>query len=256
MDEKSNENREWKSIIETYDGDPDEPVFFQTAQDFEERRKQKQAEAIWGDTAVEEKMDFAKAEADGREKFAAGRESGEEGVKPAEAAEPAEQVQDVIIQPDLLRKQECLEPTAEKIQTDSTASVGTIPVNTGINPEDPHYAYYEPDPYYEYGYGSEPEPVGMSENGKDDGSGLGMTSMITGICSLVLGCCGLTYLLSLLSIITGICCLSRKQKSGSAKTFSIIGIICGALALLAKISTIVLAYGMSFLTYFIAVCLR
>lgn len=250
MDEKNSESRELKGIIETYDGDPDEQVFFQTVQDFEEKAKQKQAEAIWGEVAFEENADFSKTEVVSREKSDnVEKDCDSESVKAeagfvqsVEGMQTAETMQTFGV----LRE-------AEGMQTTDVGNGGTIPVNAGINPNDPHYIYYEPDPYYEYGYGTEPEPVGMSENGKDDGSGLGMTSMITGICSLVLSCCGLTYLLSLIAIITGICCLNRKQKTGSAKTFSIIGIICGALALLAKIFAIVLTYCLSFLTYFAVV---
>lgn len=206
MDERNEEKKELNNIIETYDGDPDDLVFFQTEQDIEERWKQEQAESIWGGTTL---------------------------------TQPEE-----LVQPDTHAQ------AGDLMQLDTYAGSElpkqAVPENQGINPEDPHYAYYEPDPYYEYGFGAEPEPVGMSEKGGDDGTGLGVTSMVSGICGILMNCCGLTYIFSLLAIITGICCLCRKYKSGTAKTFSIIGIICGALTLVMAILSTV--FGM-FLVY-------
>ena len=82
------------------------------------------------------------------------------------------------------------------------------------------------------------------EKGKD-GMGLGTASMVTGICSIFFGCCGLQYVLSIAALATGICCLVRKKKSGTAKAFAIAGIVCGALALLGGILQIVATAGMS-----------
>ena len=48
-EEKLEEKKEQRKIIESYDGDPDDLVFFQTEQDFAEQAKQKQAESIISD---------------------------------------------------------------------------------------------------------------------------------------------------------------------------------------------------------------
>lgn len=152
---------------------------------------------------------------------------------------------------------EAVEQTIDENVTDTTEQLKTQEKQPEIQtkqPEvqafdinDPHYENYEPDLYYEYGQGAEPEPIGMPDEKGKDGMGLGTASMVTGICSIFLGCCGLQYVLSIAALTTGICCLVRKKKSGTAKSFAIAGIVCGALALLGGILQIVATTGMSML---------
>lgn len=215
-EEKLEEKKEQRKIIESYDGDLDDLVFFQTEQDFAEQAKQKQAESIWGKEEVSVQPEgnpdgqMVAGEISDSQAFIGGMLDGQavaEGIK------------------------------------DSQAVAGEIPENRGIDPNDPHYVNYEPDPYYEYGYGEEPEPIGMPGGKKGDGTGLGIASMVTGICSIVFGCCGLQYVLSLAAIILGICGLTRKNKPQNAKVFSIIGIVLGALTLAVFVFGIIFSFG-------------
>ena len=215
-EEKLEEKKEQRKIIESYDGDLDDLVFFQTEQDFAEQAKQKQAESIWGKEEVSVQPEgnpdgqMVAGEISDSQAFIGGMLDGQavaEGIK------------------------------------DSQAVAGEIPENRGIDPNDPHYVNYEPDPYYEYGYGEEPEPIGMPGGKKGDGTGLGIASMVTGICSIVFGCCGLQYVLSLTAIILGICGLTRKNKPQNAKVFSIIGIALGALTLAVFVFGIIFSFG-------------
>ena len=212
-EEKLEEKKEQRKIIESYDGDPDDLVFFQTEQDFAEQAKQKQAESIWG----KEEGSVQPEENSGQQ---AGMPDGQAAVGEMSGGQIA----------------------AGEIP-DSQAVTGEIPENRGIDPNDPHYVNYEPDPYYEYGYGEEPEPIGMTGGKKGDGTGLGIASMVTGICSIVFGCCGLQYVLSLTAIILGICGLTRKNKTQNAKVFSIIGIVLGALTLAVSVFGIIFSFG-------------
>lgn len=144
--------------------------------------------------------------------------------------------------------------TDTNIDTDTASPVITVheeqlsdsqrpPEIQAFDINDPHYENYEPDLYYEYGQGMEPEPIGMPNNGKEEGTGLGVASMVTGICSILLGCCGMQYLLSIAALVTGICCLAKKNKSGTAKTFSIVGIVCAALSLLGGVLKAIITLG-------------
>lgn len=232
-EEKLEEKKEQRKIIESYDGDPDDLVFFQTEQDFAEQAKQKQAESIWG----KEEGSVQPEENSGQQ---AGMPDGQAAVGEMSGGQ--------IATGEIPDSQAVIGgmPDGQAVAggiPDSQAVTGEIPENRGIDPNDPHYVNYEPDPYYEYGYGEEPEPIGMPGGKKGDGTGLGIASMVTGICSIVFGCCGLQYVLSLTAIILGICGLTRKNKPQNAKVFSIIGIVLGALTLAVSVFGIIFSFG-------------
>lgn len=292
-EEKLEEKKEQRKIIESYDGDPDDLVFFQTEQDFERQAKQKQADSIWGKADVSsterDMQDLAnvlptepvqpEGKSDGQAvaggildsqitaggmldgqaviggvtdsqtviggipggQMNAGEVPGSQtviGGMPGGQMNVGEMLGSQTVIGEIPDSQAVIGETAG-----SQAVAGEIPENRGIDPNDPHYANYEPDPYYEYGYGEEPEPIGMPGGKKGDGTGLGIASMVTGICSIVFGCCGLQYVLSLTAIILGICCLTRKNKPQNVKVFSIIGIVLGALTLAVFVFGMIFSFG-------------
>lgn len=277
MDERNEEKlegkKEQRKIIESYDGDPDDLVFFQTEQDFAEQAKQKQAESIWG-----------KEEESVQPEGNPGQQAGMPDGQTVAGGIPGSQIavggitDSPVTGGEMPGSQTVIGGIADSQMAvgemsggqiaaggiadspitgggipdsqaviggipDSQAVTGEIPENRGIDPNDPHYVNYEPDPYYEYGYGEEPEPIGMPGGKKGDGTGLGIASMVTGICSIVFGCCGLQYVLSLTAIILGICGLTRKNKPQNAKVFSIIGIVLGALTLAVSVFGIIFSFG-------------
>ena len=247
MDERTEEKLEGKNeqrrIIDSYDGDPDDLVFFQTEQDFAEQAKQKHAESIWG-------KEEESVQPEGNQGQQAGTPDGEPiagGIPDSQmvAERIADSQMDVGEMPGVQIPVEGITDgqTAAGGVPDSQTAIGEIPENRGIDPNDPHYMNYEPDPYYEYGYGEEPEPIGMPGDKNGEGTGLGVASMVTGICSIVLGCCGLQYVLSLTAIVLGICCLTRKNKTQNAKVFSIIGIVLGALILAVSVLGMIFSFG-------------
>lgn len=188
------ENQENKnSIIESYDGDPDDLVFFQPPETEDE--------------------DY-----EGYEDY---EELEEEVV--LEAGDRMQQEQSQAGQSVVMNvATEKLTSHMAKPKTDSVSKVeGNIDLN------DPHYANFEWDPYYDFGYGKEPEAKGMHE--KKGASTLGIVSFCTGIGSTFLMCCGMQYVLSLAAIVTGIWCLCMKGNAKSTKVFAIIGIICACL---------------------------
>lgn len=262
-EEKLEEKKEQRKIIESYDGDPDDLVFFQTEQDFAEQAKQKQAESIWGkeEGSVQPEGNPGQQAGMPDGQMVTGEISGSQTViggipdsQTVAGGMPGSQIavggiaDSPIIGGGIPDSQAVIGgiPDGQAVAggiPDSQAVTGEIPENRGIDPNDPHYVNYEPDPYYEYGYGEEPEPIGMPGGKKGDGTGLGIASMVTGICSIVLGCCGLQYVLSLTAIVLGICCLTRKNKTQNAKVFSIIGIVLGALILAVSVLGMIFSFG-------------
>lgn len=165
MNEKQQELKDNQNqIIESYDGSPEEVVFFQTPEQLVVNEGERRRQEIWGD---------------------------EPGVLESESQ-----------------------------------NAGNRELSGGIDVTDPHYANYKPDPYYEYGYGSEPQPKRKAEGGRSQ-SVLPGLSFGMGIASYVL-CCGvISYVIAAGAIGTGIAGLMQKDKTTTDKVFSIIGISTG-----------------------------
>lgn len=186
------ENQENKRIIiDSYDGDPDDVVFFQSP-NAEESQKDDGVKEVFMEETTQEDL--------------------------------KENLREMVIQ-------QLTEETVEdeKKQEEPEAAPEHQPLGY-IDVNDPHYANYQPDPYYEYGYGPEPKAKKLEE--KQESSTLGIISFCTGIGSIFLGCCGFQYLLGLTALVTGIWCLCLKGNSKSTKVFAIIGIICGCIPFL------------------------
>ena len=133
-------------------------------------------------------------------------------------------------------------PQADAIQADTVNTMG-ISGPGEIDVTDPHYVNYKPDPYYEYGYGSEPQPKKHIIEGKGQ-SVLSAISLGTEIASLLLFCCGFSFLISLAAIGTGIVGLCEKEKTTGTKAFCIIGISCGGLALATRVISMIYSIAM------------
>lgn len=187
-------NKSQGRAIESYDGSPEDVVFYQTPEQLELQESEKRRQAIWGEEAE------------------------------AAATEPEN-------------------PQADTIY--DTASVNTMGISGPgeIDVTDPHYVNYKPDPYYEYGYGSEPQPKKHIIEGKGQ-SVLSAISLGTGIASLLLFCCGFSFLISLAAVGTGIAGLCEKEKTTGTKVFCIIGISCGGLALATRVISMIYSIAM------------
>ena len=187
-------NKSQGRAIESYDGSPEDVVFYRTPEQLELQESEKRRQAIWGEEAE------------------------------AAATEPEN-------------------PQADTIY--DTASVNTMGISGPgeIDVTDPHYVNYKPDPYYEYGYGSEPQPKKHIIEGKGQ-SVLSAISLGAGIASLLLFCCGFSFLISLAAVGTGIAGLCEKEKTTGTKVFCIIGISCGGLALATRVISMIYSIAM------------
>ena len=186
-------NKNQGRAIESYDGSPEDVVFYQTPEQLELQESEKRRQAIWGEEAE------------------------------AAATEPEN-------------------PQADVMQADTVNTMG-ISGPGEIDVTDPHYVNYKPDPYYEYGYGSEPQPKKHIIEGKSQ-SVLSAISLGTGIASLLLFCCGFSFLISLAAVGTGIAGLCEKEKTTGTKVFCIIGISCGGLALATRVISMIYSIAM------------
>lgn len=186
-------NKNQGRAIESYDGSPEDVVFYQTPEQLELQESEKRRQAIWGEEAE------------------------------AAATEPEN-------------------PQADVMQADTVNTMG-ISGPGEIDVTDPHYVNYKPDPYYEYGYGSEPQPKKHIIEGKGQ-SVLSAISLGTGIASLLLFCCGFSFLISLAAVGTGIAGLCEKEKTTGTKVFCIIGISCGGLALATRVISMIYSIAM------------
>lgn len=187
-------NKNQGRAIESYDGSPEDVVFYQTPEQLELQESKKRRQAIWGEEA--------EAVATGPEK-----------------------------------------PQADTIYDTAFANTMGISGPGEIDVTDPHYVNYKPDPYYEYGYGSEPKPKKHIIEGKSQ-SVLSAISLGTGIASLLLFCCGFSFLISLAAVGTGIAGLCEKEKTTGTKVFCIIGISCGGLALATRVISMIYSIAM------------
>lgn len=187
-------NKNQGRAIESYDGSPEDVVFYQTPEQLELQESKKRRQAIWGEEA--------EAAATGPEK-----------------------------------------PQADTIYDTTFVNTMGISGPGEIDVTDPHYVNYKPDPYYEYGYGSEPQPKKHIIEGKSQ-SVLSAISLGTGIASLLLFCCGFSFLISLAAVGTGIAGLCEKEKTTGTKVFCIIGISCGGLALATRVISMICSIAM------------
>lgn len=208
-DKKESNNEVNRGIIDSYDGDPDEQVFFQPPVKDDTETDYRQQIDPAGDKALEDDR-----KQDGLEDFCR------------------------VVPVDL-----------EQGTAARTGQEHAEFVTTPIDPNDPHYANYTPDPYYDYGYGPEPEAKKVDD--KKDGGTLGVASLSTGIAANVLCCCGLNYVCSLAAIITGIVCLCTKGISTSERVMAIIGIILGLFPFLLLILNVILNIGSMAIPYMV-----
>lgn len=210
MDEEMKRN-----IIESYDGDPEDFVFFQPPN----------TEDIVDEEDIEGEEDF-----EGEEDVIYERELVEE--ESEDAALVFEKLSPVQIKD--------TEPQEIYVRTEPESD---LPVHTGgemnstvsmlrgeIDLNDPHYVNFKMDPYYDYGVG--PEPKARNINANRDTSTLSIVSFVTGICSIFIMCCGFQYLLSISSFVTGIWCLCSKGNTTRTRVFAIIGMVCASLPIL------------------------
>lgn len=180
------ENQEKNNVIESYDGDPDDLVFFQTPVDEEYELE---------DEDIDEEI--------------------------------IEIYEDPSSEPEVVYENDAARVTPVWKQESSEGYEQFQGMTTGIDLNDPHYANYQLDPYYDFGQG--PEPQAKKVDDKKDGTSLGVVSLCTAIAANLMCCCGMNYILSLTAIVTGIWCLCLKNTDKSAKIMSIIGIILALL---------------------------
>lgn len=184
------ENQEKNNIIESYDGDPDDLVFFQTP--------------------VDEEYDL------------------EEDLEDEEIEEEVIEIhREISSEPEVVIYTKESEPVNYAGIKSLTENDDGQKVIVEIDLNDPHYANYQPDPYYDYGQGTEPKA--KNPENKKDGSVLGTVSLCTGIVANLMCCCGINYILSLTAIVTGIWCLCLKNTEKTEKIMAIIGIILALL---------------------------
>lgn len=180
------ENQEKNNIIDSYDGDPDDLVFFQAPVDEEYDLEEEDIE----ETVVE--------------------------IQP-EAS---------FSQPEIIYENAEAEDRPLLIREEAKSNEAVWGAS-GIDLNDPHYANYQPDPYYDFGQGPEPEAKKVDD--KKEGTSLGAVSLSTALAANLMCCCGMNYVLSLTALVTGIWCLCLKNTDKSAKIMSIIGIILALL---------------------------
>lgn len=202
--EQTNDQEQINSIIESYDGDPDDLFYFQAPKG-------------------EEYEDLEDYEEDGYEEDT-------EVVFERETAFPEGGSTQENVEPEVIY--EVQKPISEISETQNSPTEvlygDVLPQSNnpmqGIDLNDPHYANFKLDPYYDFGQGPEPKAKGM--NDKKDGEGLGIASLSCGIGSMLFMCCGIQYIFSVAALITGIWCLCLKMDWNKYKTMSVIGIVC------------------------------
>lgn len=89
---------------------------------------------------------------------------------------------------------------------------------------------YQPDAYYDYGLGEEPQPAPPDDSAKV----LSVISMSCGIAGLLLNCCCacIGQICCIIAVVMGIIALLHKQHENGSKGMAITGIACGGVGLL------------------------
>lgn len=195
-------------VIDSYDGDPEDVIFFQPPQ----------AEHTTYDPLTEEESQNLPSSEDGVEEESQNLPSSENGVEEESQNPPVPASEEEVIYEN---------PITERL-------TGVIDIN------DPHYVNYKADPYYEYGYGPEPQPKYVKNESKK--SNLGVASMITGISSMLSICCcsGISLVLGITGIITGAMGIRASKPGDSERTLSIIGLICAIIGALIQLGELLL----------------
>lgn len=200
------EKQEKNSIIESYDGDPDDLVFFQPP--------------------VQEEYDME--EADSGEYEEAEMDQPVKSHDKAYEYEGGEGKADALPEPEMVIYESESTGILVRQNPEGLWDDGQPEGMTGeIDLNDPHYANYQLDPYYDFGQG--PEPKAKKTDDKKDGTSLGVVSLCTALAANLMCCCGISYLLSITALVTGIWCLCQKDADKSAKVMAIIGIILALL---------------------------
>lgn len=216
--EQTNEQEQVNNIIESYDGDPDDLFYFQApkGEEYEELEDDEEDDYEEDETDVvfERETVFTESES-------------EQNVEPEVVYEVQKPITDVYV---------AQKPTTEVLYG-NPAPQQNAPLQ-GIDLNDPHYANFKLDPYYDFGQGSEPKAKSM--NDKKDGEGLGVASLSCGIGSMLFMCCGIQYIFSVAALITGIWCLCLKMEWNKYKTMSVIGIVCALIPILIQVLSLVL----------------
>lgn len=207
------------SIIESYDGDPDELMFFQQP---EEEYIEEYIEEGYAD-----EDDFNIEETD------------------TENMEIEES------------QTETINASTEKLTADKATNKAANPqlahlkgnFDTSVDLNDPHYENFEIDPYYDLGVGPEPKAKTFRETSADksEASVLGIISFSAGLGCLMFACCGFQYILSLGALVTGIWCLVLKPSVTRTRVFAIIGVICACLPYVMLAIQLFLTFGMEIL---------
>lgn len=211
--EQTNDQEQVNNIIESYDGDPDDLFYFQAPKG--EEYEEDDYEDDDADVLFERETVFTE------------EESVQGNVEPEvvyEVQNPISQVSEV-------------QDSSTEVLYGEVRPQRNTPVQ-GIDLNDPHYANFKLDPYYDFGQGPEPKAKGVSD--KKDGEGLGVASLSCGIGSMLFMCCGFQYILSLAALITGIWCLCLKMDWNKYKTMSVIGIVCALIPILIQVLSLVL----------------
>ncbi len=213
MDENQEKQEKQSNIIESYDGDPDDLVFFQTpkGEAYEESEEDDSDNTGFDNDWVTE-------------------EGIEEGIE--------EEREIPNLQNPVTEVLYAKEVPAEEEITDIPKN-GNGPAQIDVN--DPHYENYKPDPYYEFGQGPEPELKSTKSDNSQEV--LGIVSLVCGIMSIVMVCCGFSFLLSLTALITGIVCLCSKTEWNQYKTMAVIGIVLAVLPAVFSILSFLIQIG-------------
>lgn len=203
------ENKETNNIIDSYDGDPDDLVFFQTpaAEEDYDIEEEDIYEDTYEDIYIEEMGSDTEA-------------------SPSEP-EIIVYENDVDYGNDIIYENSMKETGGSFMGEGYSGEGQSRGIPSEIDLNDPHYANFEIDPYYDLGQG--PEPKAKKMDNKQDGSALGVVSLCTAIAANLMCCCGMNYILSLTAIVTGIWCLCLKNTEKSSKIMAIIGIILALL---------------------------
>ena len=263
MDENRTTDNEQKlsSIIDSYDGDPDEILTFkrpdeslyvedeEDAEDFADD----EPEYTWSrDDAWEEEEDYAEQ--------LKPKEPETVWERPEDGFTPEDNPEDIteeLKNPNISGLDERGVPIVNGGKTGGSSGK----VEGTIDLKDPHYKEFTLDPYYDFGMGAEPKQPRVSSGGqvRSKARGFAIASLSCGIASFTGMCCSsISVVTAICAIVFGCIALGRKDEiDGGAKGMAITGIILGGLSLLVKLAYMVMvladgfsSFGSSFNTSF------
>ncbi len=217
------------AILEAFDGDLDDLMSF-SSKVAEMEQSEKEASSEEEDDGIERQIT-----ADGRKVEWFNIRAEQEPYTDSEVVEEYNEVSDadmqynMEIQPDMDEQADVNAQMNAGVQLNKKIqSDAGVQQPHGIDSNDPHYANYVPDIYYEYGVGPEPQrPSKQEATGR--ASGLAITSLCCGIAGVVFFCCGYGLPCSIVSLVMGIIVLSRKRSFDSGKVMALIGVILSGL---------------------------